>query len=108
MNVALCCHTYFIFELVEFVSDVSMDLWSVLFFFFQAEDGIRDLTVTGVQTCALPIFHRCSITESALPTLQGWPRYSASMMPPTERPNCTLAKYMRTRAKRKLGVARPT
>src|SRR6266567_6771478 len=28
---------------------------SRLFFFFQAEDGIRDLTVTGVQTCALPI-----------------------------------------------------
>src|SRR5256886_8447853 len=27
------------------------------FFFFQAEDGIRDLTVTGVQTCALPIYH---------------------------------------------------
>src|SRR5688572_32143334 len=28
---------------------------SLYFFFFQAEDGIRDLTVTGVQTCALPI-----------------------------------------------------
>src|SRR2546430_1859351 len=28
----------------------------IVFFFFQAEDGIRDLTVTGVQTCALPIF----------------------------------------------------
>src|SRR3989449_6601158 len=28
-----------------------------LFFFFQAEDGIRDVAVTGVQTCALPIFH---------------------------------------------------
>src|SRR2546427_4294581 len=28
----------------------------ILSFFFQAEDGIRDLTVTGVQTCALPIF----------------------------------------------------
>src|SRR5689334_24559627 len=27
----------------------------LLFFFFQAEDGIRDGTVTGVQTCALPI-----------------------------------------------------
>src|SRR5204863_7023086 len=27
-----------------------------LLFFFQAEDGIRDLYVTGVQTCALPIF----------------------------------------------------
>src|SRR5256886_8877262 len=29
--------------------------WGVVVFFFQAEDGIRDLTVTGVQTCALPI-----------------------------------------------------
>src|SRR5262249_58114658 len=29
-------------------------LWSL--FFFQAEDGIRDWSVTGVQTCALPIF----------------------------------------------------
>src|SRR5215467_10394325 len=28
------------------------------FFFFQAEDGIRDYKVTGVQTCALPISHR--------------------------------------------------
>src|SRR5437773_9656805 len=27
-----------------------------VFFFFQAEDGIRDRDVTGVQTCALPIF----------------------------------------------------
>src|SRR5690606_5446492 len=27
-----------------------------MFFFFQAEDGIRDFHVTGVQTCALPIF----------------------------------------------------
>src|SRR5216683_3966839 len=30
------------------------------FFFFQAEDGIRDLIVTGVQTCALPI---CTLRE---------------------------------------------
>src|SRR5256885_8624207 len=28
----------------------------VVFFFFQAEDGIRDYKVTGVQTCALPIY----------------------------------------------------
>src|SRR5690606_39740076 len=28
----------------------------IIFFFFQAEDGIRDFHVTGVQTCALPIF----------------------------------------------------
>src|SRR2546429_9891442 len=31
----------------------------VFFFFFQAEDGIRDVAVTGVQTCALPIFFSC-------------------------------------------------
>src|SRR3989337_3344413 len=30
----------------------------LFFFFFQAEDGIRDATVTGVQTCALPISAR--------------------------------------------------
>src|SRR3989449_8624209 len=30
-------------------------LRSTVFFFFQAEDGIRDVAVTGVQTCALPI-----------------------------------------------------
>src|SRR3712207_6928505 len=30
---------------------------SLSFFFFQAEDGIRDIGVTGVQTCALPILN---------------------------------------------------
>src|SRR2546430_11590007 len=39
------------------------------FFFFQAEDGIRDLTVTGVQTCALPISNThavCRLPSSSL------------------------------------------
>src|SRR5205085_7989632 len=36
------------------------------FFFFQAEDGIRDLTVTGVQTCALPIFSGGNIEPRGL------------------------------------------
>src|SRR5947209_18089569 len=31
---------------------------SLVFFFFQAEDGIRDIGVTGVQTCALPIYNQ--------------------------------------------------
>src|SRR5256885_17154493 len=31
------------------------------FFFFQAEDGIRDYKVTGVQTCALPIYGRLQV-----------------------------------------------
>src|SRR5260221_10172232 len=32
------------------------DIYCLVFFFFQAEDGIRDHCVTGVQTCALPIY----------------------------------------------------
>src|SRR2546426_3612616 len=38
----------------------------LFFFFFQAEDGIRDYKVTGVQTCALPI---CALRRARL-----WPR----------------------------------
>src|ERR1022692_4980029 len=43
------------------------------FFFFQAEDGIRDYKVTGVQTCALPIWERedFNIVEAATLTLLG-------------------------------------
>src|SRR6266436_573161 len=35
------------------------------FFFFQAEDGIRDVAMTGVQTCALPIYRRLAGREIA-------------------------------------------
>src|SRR5206468_5978565 len=43
-----------------------------LCFFFQAEDGIRDLIVTGVQTCALPILalHDQRATASVRPGLR--------------------------------------
>src|SRR5438270_9715586 len=41
----------------------------MFFFFFQAEDGIRDLTVTGVQTCALPIFKWRAIEGTPAPTI---------------------------------------
>src|SRR5689334_24686913 len=37
------------------------------FFFFQAEDGIRDGTVTGVQTCALPISDAGHILDEQVP-----------------------------------------
>src|SRR5690606_41082067 len=37
----------------------------LVFFFFQAEDGIRDFHVTGVQTCALPICHGLSLSPTA-------------------------------------------
>src|SRR5690606_40495304 len=36
------------------------------FFFFQAEDGIRDFHVTGVQTCALPIYHQFHAVKRAV------------------------------------------
>ena len=38
------------------VSGVCSRGYLFFFFFFQAEDGIRDWSVTGVQTCALPIW----------------------------------------------------
>src|SRR5437762_14170284 len=34
---------------------------NIFVFFFQAEDGIRDTSVTGVQTCALPIYRRLRV-----------------------------------------------
>src|SRR5215216_7356421 len=44
---------------------------SVFFFFFQAEDGIRDDLVTGVQTCALPISAGLDAARGALDELVG-------------------------------------
>src|SRR3712207_6680677 len=40
--------------------------YCVFFFFFQAEDGIRDIGVTGVQTCALPILRNPGISPFSL------------------------------------------
>src|SRR5438034_11534395 len=48
----------------------------MFFFFFQAEDGIRDHCVTGVQTCALPITLRNQPTPSPL-TWQSLPKKSS-------------------------------
>src|SRR5437879_12256556 len=42
----------------------------VCFFFFQAEDGIRDTSVTGVQTCALPIYWATSHIECKIDGVQ--------------------------------------
>src|SRR2546429_2661072 len=42
---------------------------TVPFFFFQAEDGIRDVAVTGVQTCALPIFTDRTLIRRHFPYL---------------------------------------
>src|SRR2546422_10623607 len=42
----------------------------LFFFFFQAEDGIRDVAVTGVQTCALPIYP-LQLSRGLLPESSG-------------------------------------
>src|SRR2546430_14834677 len=60
------------------------------FFFFQAEDGIRDLTVTGVQTCALPISDGEPVSLAltgfagalaADPWLERWPLLLSAVAP---------------------------
>src|SRR5207237_6398866 len=47
-HVFLCCESWY----------------CLVFFFFQAEDGIRDSSVTGVQTCALPICRSAVVTTT--------------------------------------------
>src|SRR5438445_9752122 len=77
---------YFLIHLVWFV---------IFFFFFQAEDGIRDIGVTGVQTCALPIFSysrasrkntSCSRSELA------WSRLPEGSSASTRLGSCTRAR----------------
>src|SRR2546427_12887371 len=73
------------------------------FFFFQAEDGIRDLTVTGVQTCALPIsrnFLRAFRIGSSSSTTRIWagPVVSATQD--------SLVDALR-RSRRRVGLDRP-
>src|SRR2546430_8910101 len=69
VKMCLCMEFYLLFCLF-----VLLLLSLMFFFFFQAEDGIRDLTVTGVQTCALPIWpsvrRRRAPSRGAQPDLQ--------------------------------------
>src|SRR6185312_8535506 len=90
------------------------------FFFFQAEDGIRDLIVTGVQTCALPISSRASAStvlssanifcsEKRLTTLVTYsrpatrriePRVLSCCAPPRRRAISSARIFSRSRATR--------
>src|SRR6266436_3774850 len=52
------------------------------YFFFQAEDGIRDVAVTGVQTCALPIsFSTSSLLANKFAPLRSPPQKSKAAEP---------------------------
>src|SRR5690349_23152098 len=57
----------------------------LVIFFFQAEDGIRDLYVTGVQTCALPISDRPELPQARRPACR-LPLRRAEGLPDREQP----------------------
>src|SRR5256884_8768495 len=61
------------------------------FFFFQAEDGIRDVAVTGVQTCALPIFIHKPASASPISMIL-LARITFSKRESRKRLNCTATK----------------
>src|SRR5690606_40125468 len=70
---------------------------SAFIFFFQAEDGIRDFHVTGVQTCALPIsiIPRSSWDHIPMGSPMGTPNGSAKpgMVDPFRGPECFSAQF---------------
>src|SRR5258708_32052752 len=67
-----------------FVSNCDYRVLSIseIFFFFQAEDGIRDDLVTGVQTCALPISENRATTNHS--GLRAWVDEVAALTGPDE------------------------
>src|SRR5688500_19289233 len=69
------------------------------FFFFQAEDGIRDYKVTGVQTCALPI---SSVPRSGFPATRRVRPVMSSLLPPA----LYLHELLRRQAEQYLGSLR--
>src|SRR5215469_848156 len=71
------CHFLFLFFFI--INAVLV----FFFFFFQAEDGIRDLYVTGVQTCALPIF--CRLWPTAAICSPDWVTVTACSCTPNGR-----------------------
>src|SRR5690606_40476339 len=63
-------------DLARSCATIADTLYCTLCFFLQAEDGIRDFHVTGVQTCALPISCRrsgCSACAAFTSIHRGWP-----------------------------------
>src|SRR5262249_56987596 len=60
-TLALRVALWVLYPALRYSTSLLSFFYCMFFFFFQAEDGIRDWSVTGVQTCALPI---CSISPS--------------------------------------------
>src|SRR5580693_7012459 len=77
------CYYFLVFFIFFFYYSIEC----FAFFFFQAEDGIRDGTVTGVQTCALPIYQTTSLPAPVCLSKPGMllhatPTTTASLAPP--------------------------
>src|SRR2546426_6122640 len=77
---------------------------SVFFFFFQAEDGIRDYKVTGVQTCALPIFELRIVEEELDPGRVAGVRELTQRVAPERRPVDDVVRRLRRLEHRKAVV----
>src|SRR5256885_15538331 len=70
-----------------------MRLNSATFFFFQAEDGIRDYKVTGVQTCALPISPEPSSRRRRAERMRAAARRTHEGVKPSISPDAGRKKY---------------
>src|SRR6266568_3708302 len=84
---------------------VPFDLFLCTFFFFQAEDGIRDGTVTGVQTCALPISSSNRVVFEAVLELTGLADCFRATVSSEEVEHGKPAPDVYLEAARRLGVA---
>src|SRR5687767_15349534 len=73
-----------------FLFVLNLYIFCFFFFFFQAEDGIRDKLVTGVQTCALPIY------LIPLPLMSVWIVCTPLVTPPV---SSTVSGTMRSEAR---------
>src|SRR5260370_14095774 len=72
----------------------------VFFFFFQAEDGIRDSSVTGVQTCALPIY---PAIEGRGATVVHAGKYSVARLCPSDRIFFAARSFLTRSEERRVG-----
>src|SRR5205807_7303614 len=82
------------------------------FFFFQAEDGIRDYKVTGVQTCALPIYYELrhaeqteTVLDRALAIAKSEPQGPVYVTLPREVLASTFSKELSSTASIEIGRA---
>src|SRR5438445_2415963 len=96
--------SFFLFFFFFFFFLLFFFFFFIFFFFFQAEDGIRDIGVTGVQTCALPICDRASSSSTSWkpgrrfgsapmsppPWTLFWPR--SGLTPEPYRPTCPVKR----------------